>query len=112
MSTEDNEYSSRVAIETAIIERFRADKGFSESLLADPETTLAAAYNIPKGMLGNVVVVKETPGEWVLVIPSQSATEGELTDDALENVSGGVSPLIGVAAFSALAGYIGSDAMN
>jgi hypothetical protein len=108
MVTNSDSLMIRKQVEAAIIKKCIEDKSFERAFVENPEKALSDAFGIPPDKLGKIKVHTEKAGEWMLVIPSEEIPQNEISDDDLENVSGGISPGIYFAAagVSALAGYV------
>jgi Nitrile hydratase, alpha chain len=80
---------ARAAYGKVIAKAWR-DPAFKAKLLADPHATLTAAgVALPAGL--TVRVVENTDKEFHFVLPPKPT--GELSDEALDNVSAGVTPV-------------------
>jgi hypothetical protein len=93
---------SRREAEARILDRAGQDPEFRRRLLANPQATIEAALGVkvPSGIRLNIL--EETDGQLYLVLPAQSAGDGELTDSELAAVSGGATSF-GGKAFGSLA---------
>ena len=85
---------SRAELERKLIQRSLEDEGFRRRLLEDPKAAVEdeLGTRLPKEV--QVRVVEETADTIYLVLPSASALGdqgGELSDEALEVVAGGLS---------------------
>jgi hypothetical protein len=85
--------SGRAEIERKLIERSLEDEAFRQRLLADPRAAIEQELGtrLPESI--EVRAVEETPEIIYLVLPSRSADvqAGELSDQELEAVSGGLT---------------------
>ena len=83
----------RAEIERRLIERSLEDEAFRQRLLADPKAAIEQELGsrLPENI--EVRAVEETPEIIYLVLPSRSADVrgGELSDQELDAVSGGLS---------------------
>jgi hypothetical protein len=81
----------RKQAEGVLISRAWRDPAFKKQLLADPRNTVekAMGLTLPPGM--TITVLEEGPTAMVLSLPAPPAADGELTDLALEQVTGGAS---------------------
>jgi len=70
-----------------ILTKCWADPDFKQRLIADPTATLRTeGVPVPEGV--KITVVENTVTEFTFIIPCEP---GELTDDALNGVSGGLT---------------------
>jgi hypothetical protein len=85
--------SERAEMERKLIERSLQDEAFRQRLLADPRAAIEQELGtrLPESI--EVRAVEETPEIIYLVLPSRSADvqAGELSDQELEAVSGGLT---------------------
>ena len=83
----------RAEVERKLIERSLEDEAFRQRLLADPKAAIEQELGsrLPESI--EVRAVEETPEIIYLVLPSRSADVrgGELSDQELDAVSGGLS---------------------
>jgi hypothetical protein len=83
----------RAEVERKLIERSLEDEAFRQKLLADPKAAIEQELGsrLPESI--EVRAVEETPEIIYLVLPSRSADVrgGELSDQELDAVSGGLS---------------------
>jgi hypothetical protein len=90
--TEATGGGSRAAVERRLIDRSLQDEEFRQRLLDDPKGTVEQELGrgLPEGV--QVRVVQESADTIYLVLPSASAVGqgGELSDQDLEAVAGGV----------------------
>jgi len=85
---------SRHELEAKIVKRCWEDEAFRREFTSDPAGAFTKYLNIPKASLPKIVVHEEPAGSWHLVLPAKPANVGELSDEDLENVAGGVTPTI------------------
>jgi hypothetical protein len=78
---------SEQSLENQVIERAQADAAFRTELLTDPRAAIESAFGVTP--LIDVRVIEERPNEVVLVLPS-AGLSGEVADDELAQVAGGV----------------------
>ena len=84
---------SRAEMERRLIERSLEDDVFRQQLLADPRAIIEREIGTQLPEKLRVVAVEETADTIYLVLPSASAVGGEggeLSDEALESVAGGL----------------------
>lgn len=87
-----------------VVAKAWTDESFKAALIAAPAATLKeVGIEIADGV--TLKVVEDTETVVNLVLP-RAPKEGELSDELLEGVSGGVAPLLGVAASAALKGLL------
>ena len=85
---------SRAEMERKLIQRSLEDEGFRRRLLEDPRRPWRRSWGHGCPRSVKVRVVEETADTIYLVLPSASALGdqgGELSDEALEAVAGGLS---------------------
>lgn len=71
-----------------IISKCWSDTAFKQRFLTDPKTVLAEFdIEVPEGL--DVKVVENTDNTMYLTLPTKPPHPGELSDDQLDNVSGG-----------------------
>jgi hypothetical protein len=91
--TEASSGGSRAEMERRLIDRSLEDETFRQRLLDDPKGTMEQELGsrLPESV--EVRAVEETPQIIYLVLPSRSADvrADELSDQELEEVSGGLS---------------------
>ena len=85
--------NTRFEFEQKLIERALEDENFKQELLSNPKAVYAreSGEEMPKDL--EIEVIQETPNKVYLVLPNNpasAATEGELSEEALEAVAGGV----------------------
>jgi hypothetical protein len=83
----------RRALEAKLIQRCWRDETFRRALVSDPAATIAAHTGMEKASLPNIVVHEEPAGTWHIVLPAAPTEAGELSDEELERIAGGVSVL-------------------
>jgi hypothetical protein len=102
--------SSRAEIERTLVQRSMEDDSFRQRLLDDPKATVEQELGrkLPESM--EVRAVEETADTIYLVLPSASAVgEGEeISDEALEAVSGGGPALTSVLGVPTCGGACGN----
>ncbi|MFB2982835.1 NHLP leader peptide family RiPP precursor [Microseira sp. BLCC-F43] len=85
--------NTRFEFERQLIERALEDENFKQELLSNPKAVYAkeSGEKLPTDL--EIEVIQETPNKVYLVLPNNpasTATEGELSEEALEAVAGGV----------------------
>jgi hypothetical protein len=73
-----------------VIDRASTDPAFRAQLLEDPKQAISQQFSIPLPEAIAIRVIEEQPGEVVLVLRSQMASGGRLSQEDLEQVAGGV----------------------
>ena len=93
--------NKRKDMEVKVIQKAMEDSDFRAKLLEDPKAALAEVGGkaVPDSI--NVNIIEEEPNTITIVVPptpTESSENAELSDDALDNVSGGgvVSAIAGV----------------
>jgi hypothetical protein len=81
----------REELETALIEKAASNSGFRTAVLTDPKGTIQKQFGLSFADQCRVYVHEETPTEFHVVLPIQ--LQGDLSDDALESVAGGVATI-------------------
>ena len=82
---------TRASFEKAVVDLAQKDESFRAKLVANPRQALKdGGFGLPAGV--NLRVVQEEPGVFYLVLPAKAA-EGELADQELANVAGGLGTL-------------------
>lgn len=80
---------TRRDLEGMIARKSLTDPTFREEFLADPAACFTKYLNVPAASLPKFVVHEEAPGSWHIVLPPKPDPMRELTDEELEQVSGG-----------------------
>ena len=83
---------TRHDIEAKIVKRCWEDDAFRQEFTVDPVGTAVKYLEVPAANLPNIVVHEEPPGAWHIVLPAKPAEAGELSEDELEKVAGGLTP--------------------
>lgn len=81
---------TRRDLEAMIARKSLTDPAFREEFLADPGACFTKYLNVPAANLPKFVVHEETPGSWHIVLPPVPQPMRELSDEELEQVSGGL----------------------
>jgi hypothetical protein len=84
---------TRHDIEAKIVKRCWEDEAFHQEFTADPVGTAVKYLEVPAASLPNIVVHEEPVGSWHIVLPAKPANAGELSEEDLEKVAGGTTPL-------------------
>ena len=84
---------SRHDIEAKIVKRCWEDEAFHKEFTTDPVGTAVKYLEVPAASLPNIVVHEEPAGSWHIVLPAKPANVGELSEEDLEKVAGGITPL-------------------
>ena len=85
--------NTRFEFEQKLIQQAWEDENFKQELLSNPKAVFAkeSGEKLPSDL--EIEAIQETPNKVYLVLPNNpdsTATEGELSDEALEAVAGGV----------------------
>jgi hypothetical protein len=102
--TERTPELTRHDLEAKIVKRSWEDEGFRSEFIADPAGAFVKYINVPRTSLPRITVHPEEPGSWHIVLPVKPANAGELSEEDLEKVAGGVTPtvIVSVAVSSAV----------
>ena len=84
---------TRHDIEAKIVKRCWESEAFRKEFVSDPAACFVKYLKAPKAQLPKIVVHEEQAGSWHIVLPPQPAKTGELSDEELEKVAGGTTPL-------------------
>jgi hypothetical protein len=85
---------TRHDLEAKIVKHSWEDKEFRKEFIADPSGAFVKYLQVPASSLPKIVVHEETPGSWHIVLPPKPANIGELSEEELEKVAGGVTPAV------------------
>jgi hypothetical protein len=100
---------TRRALEEKIVARAWKDEGFRKAFLADPKKQFEERLGTKLPSNLTITAHAEDADHLHFVIPAKpGATVGELSDEQLEKVAGGVTPISIVTAVAAVAGLISS----
>ncbi len=81
-------YQQRMEAEAKLIAKAWDDEEFRRALTEDPKGTISNEFGVELPDEMEIEVVEETPRKRYLVLPQPMA--GDLSDDELENVAGGI----------------------
>jgi hypothetical protein len=84
---------TRHDIETKIVKRCWENEAFRKEFVSDPAACFVKYLKASKAQLPKIVVHEEAAGSWHIVLPAKSVNTGELSDEELEKVAGGTTPL-------------------
>jgi hypothetical protein len=84
---------TRHDLEAKITKRCWEDEGFRNEFIADPAATFVKYLQVPAASLPKIVAHEEQPGSWHIVLPAKPSNVGELSEDELERIAGGVTPV-------------------
>ncbi len=93
-----SENKSRQELEADLVAKAWEDEGFKQELLSNPKATLTKEFGIPIPGSIEVRVLEENPNTLYVVLPVKPADlqgEGELSEDALEAIAGGIKVILG-----------------
>ena len=88
---------SRHELEAKIVKRCWEDDAFRREFTSDPAAAFVKYLNVPKASVPALVVHDEPVGSWHIVLPAKPANASELSDEDLEQVAGGITPLVSLA---------------
>ena len=91
---------TRHDIEAKIVKRCWEDEAFHQEFTTDPVGTAVKYLEVPAANLPNIVVHEEPPGAWHIVLPAKPAEAGELSEDELEKVAGGTTPIVSFVSYT------------
>jgi hypothetical protein len=84
---------TRHDLEAKIVKRCWENEEFRKEFLADPAGAFVTYLKVPPASLRKIVIHQEEPGSWHIVLPVKPASSGELSEEELEVVAGGVSTI-------------------
>jgi hypothetical protein len=84
---------TRHDLEAKIVKHSWEDEGFRKEFIADPSGTFVKYLQVPASSLPKIVVHEEAPGSWHIVLAAKPADIGQLSEDELEKVAGGGTPV-------------------
>jgi hypothetical protein len=84
---------TRHDLEAKIVERSWEDEGFRREFIADPAGVFVKYLNVSPASLPKFFVHQEEPGSWHIVLPAKPANTAELSEEDLEKVAGGGTPV-------------------
>jgi hypothetical protein len=84
---------TRYDLEAKIVKRCWQDEAFHKEFTADPVGTAVKYLEVPAANLPNIVVHEEPAGSWHIVLPAKPANAGELSEEDLEKIAGGTTPV-------------------
>jgi hypothetical protein len=99
---------SRHDIEAKIIKRCWEDEAFHKEFATDPVGTAVKYLEVPAASLPNIVVHEEPAGSWHIVLPAKPSNVGELSEEDLEKVAGGSTPVCVVTVVSGVLTALGT----
>lgn len=85
---------TRHDIEAKIVKRCWEDEEFRKEFVSDPAGSFVKHLEIPAASLPRIVIHEEAAGSWHIVVPQKPTNVGELSEDELERVAGGVTPVV------------------
>ncbi len=92
--TKEHQTISRHDLEAKIVKRCWEDEAFRTEFTSNPGAAFTKYLNVPAASLPKVSVYEEEPGSWHIVITAKPAKLGELSEQELEKVAGGGTPLV------------------
>jgi hypothetical protein len=84
---------TRRDLEAKIVQRYREDEGFRREFTADPAGAFGKYLGMPPAGMPKISVHEETLGTWHIVLPTKPDETSQLSDQDLERVAGGTTPL-------------------
>lgn len=102
----DADRLSRHDLEAKIVKRCWRDEAFRNDFTADPAAAFVKYLNVPKASLPKISVHQEAAGTWHIVLPAKPANAGELSEEELEKVAGGVTPTISASVLWSVVGTL------
>src|SRR6516162_7303968 len=91
--TEQAPTLTRHDLEAKIVKHCWEDEAFHQEFTADPVGTAVKYLEVPAASLPNIVVHEEPAGSWHIVLPAKPANAGELSEEDLEKIAGGSTPV-------------------
>jgi hypothetical protein len=85
---------TRQDLEAKIVKRCWQDEAFHQEFATDPVGTAVKYLGVPAAQLPNIVIHEEPAGSWHIVLPAKPRDAGELSEEDLEKVAGGATPVI------------------
>jgi hypothetical protein len=108
--TEQAPALTRHDLEAKIVKRCWEDEGFRKEFTADPARAFVKYLRVPAESLPKIAIHQETPGSWHIVLPAKPPHTDELTEEDLERVAGGTTPVAVTVAF--ITASLGSSAIT
>jgi hypothetical protein len=105
--TERNNLPTRHDLEAKIVKRCWEDEAFRKEFTADPAGAFTRYLEVPAASLPKILVHEEAPGSWHIILPAKPANTSELSEEDLEKVAGGASPVV-VSAATAVVSVLGT----
>jgi hypothetical protein len=84
---------TRHDLEAKIVKRCWEDEGFRKEFTTDPAGVFVKYLQVPAASLPKIAIHQETPGSWHIVLPAKPPHIDELTEEDLERVAGGTTPV-------------------
>ena len=84
---------TRYDLEAKIVKRCWEDEAFHREFTADPVGTAVKYLEVPAANLPKIVVHEEPAGSWHIVLSAKPANAGELSEEDLEKIAGGTTPI-------------------
>jgi hypothetical protein len=82
---------ARHDLEAKIVKRCWENEEFRKEFTADPVGTAVKYLDVQASDLPKIVIHEEPAGSWHIVLPPKPANAGELSEQNLESIGGGVS---------------------
>lgn len=104
--------STRHDFEARIVKRCWEDDEFRKEFVDDPAGTFAKYLEVPAASLPKIVVHEEAPGAWHIVLPQQPGDAGQLSEEDLEKVAGGMTPIVPLVIASVVASVMSAGSVS
>jgi hypothetical protein len=91
-------------LEAKIVKRCWEDEAFRKEFTADPAGAFVKYLQVPAVSVPKIVIHQEAPGSWHIVLPAKPANARELSEEELETVAGGTTPLVASVAVTVASG--------
>jgi hypothetical protein len=101
---------TRHDLEAKIVKRCLEDEGFRKEFTTDPAAAFVKYLEIPAASLPKISVHQEEPGSWHIVLPPRPTNVDELSEQELETVAGGTTPVIEVGVSALASAYVSAFA--
>jgi hypothetical protein len=110
--TEQPPALSRHDLETKIIKHCWEDEEFRKEFTANPAATFVKYLKVPAASVPKIFVHQEGPGSWHIVLPAKPANAGELSEEELEKVAGGITPTVVASIIASVVGTVATSIVS